>query len=391
VENTRASILKLDCVYGGNPSPPRKGQFLALSDATKTNKGLPKGKEFKDNDLKRGLPSKEARRDRVAQIADRRNDQNLIISQLHVAFLRAHNYIANQGGSFEKAQAELIKHYHWLIVHDYLRRIADTRIVDEVLAGADRIYDPPPGEFYLPLEFTVAAFRFGHSMIRSKYYLNNNVISAMLGDLYTLTALSNNGQTVATPYFGWPTLPDYKIIHWREYLPGGQNVARRIDTRLVEPLSTVLDETEQPVPCERRLAVQDLKRGYIMRIPTGQAVARALKPRVHAVDIQVLSPAEILEVAEKTNTEQKKALEESGFLLERTPLWFYILAEAARGGGKRLGPVGSRLVAEVIIGLIRRVKTSFLNDKTWKPNLPSATQGDFTIQDLLNLAGVLEP
>ena len=39
-------------------------------------------------------------------------------------------------------------------------------------------------------------------------------------------------------------------------------------------------------------------------------------------------------------------------LFERTPLWFYILAEAEKGGGNRLGEVGSFLVASTFVGVL---------------------------------------
>jgi hypothetical protein len=385
VQNLRKSILQLDCVYGSDP--PRKDDFLLLSNASKTNSGPPTGLDAKNRDLPRGPKSAEARADRVAHIGDKRNDQNLIISQLHVAFLRAHNALVSQGKSFDEARTLLQQFYHRVVVYDFLRKqIADPNIVDEVLSGADLVYNPTAETFFLPLEFTAAAFRFGHSMIRSTYYLNNHFQIRTLGGLFTLTALSGN--IVATPGLGFPTLPDNKIIHWKQFLRGGINVARRIDTQLVEPLFTVLDETEQPVQCERRLAVQDLKRGYMMKLPTGQAMARALKPHVHAVDIEVLTPQQIKAVA--ANADQRRVLEESGFLLERTPLWFYILAEAAHGGGNRLGPVGSRVVAEVIIGLIRMNNKTFPNIPGWPSALPISSPVDTTLTDLLNLAGVVE-
>jgi hypothetical protein len=139
------------------------------------------------------------------------------------------------------------------------------------------------------------------------------------------------------------------------------------------------------VPCETRLSVLDLKRGYMMRIPTGQAVAQRL-------GLHVMTTAEIEEaVADEV---QVRVLRESGFS-ERTPLWFYILAEAASrdvgGGGHHLGPVGSRLVAEVLVGLVRRSQPSILNNTSppWAPWLPRKTEGQFDLADLLRLAGVL--
>ena len=115
-------------------------------------------------------------------------------------------------------------------------------------------------------------------------------------------------------------------------------------------------------------------------MPTGQAVAGAL-------GLTPLTPAEI--TAAVASDEQAEVLDHAGYLT-RTPLWYYLLAEAAHGGGHRLGPVGSTIVAEVLIGLVRRSKDSILTDANWNgPTLPSAQPGTFILADLLRLAGVL--
>jgi hypothetical protein len=76
-----------------------------------------------------------------------------------------------------------------------------------------------------------------------------------------------------------------------------------------------------------------------------------------------------------------------------TPLWYYILKEAeVLENGLRLGPVGSRIVGEVFIGLLQADTGSFLVvDRNFQPTLPSATPGKFEITDLLNVAGVVHP
>jgi hypothetical protein len=112
-----------------------------------------------------------------------------------------------------------------------------------------------------------------------------------------------------------------------------------------------------------------------MRVPTGQAVARSL-------GLRALSPDEIIEAA--ASKEQADVLQSAGFS-SRTPLWFYILAEAAHSRKERLGPVGSTLVAGVLIGLIRETKNSFLQTRSWTPTLGA----EFKLPDLLRLAGVL--
>ena len=79
---------------------------------------------------------------------------------------------------------------------------------------------------------------------------------------------------------------------------------------------------------------------------------------------------------------------------ERTPLWFYVLREADRvEDGNALGPVGARIVAEVLIGLLQGDRGSYLaQDPDWKPTLPTieaSRQGkDFLMIDLLRFAGV---
>ena len=81
-------------------------------------------------------------------------------------------------------------------------------------------------------------------------------------------------------------------------------------------------------------------------------------------------------------------------LQNRAPLWFYVLREAdVAENGERLGPVGARIVAEVIIGLMQGDNKSFLTQEPdWRPFLPTvdtSTQGDdFTMIDLLRFAVV---
>ncbi|HZC76852.1 MAG TPA: hypothetical protein VE258_03850, partial [Ktedonobacterales bacterium] len=71
-----------------------------------------------------------------------------------------------------------------------------------------------------------------------------------------------------------------------------------------------------------------------------------------------------------------------------TPLWLYVLKEAeARTGGVALGPVGGRIVVEVLIGLLEADPCAyFAQDRDWRPVLPAARE-DFTIADLLHFAG----
>jgi len=249
----------------------------------------------------------------------------------------------------------------------------------------------------MPLEFYVAAFRFGHSMVRAEYdiHLNFNTsgeqgtIPATLALLYTFTALSGYPLTV-----NFDTLPEHWIIQWENFFEGGGgffNRARRINTELVEPLFKLPNLQGEPEWGNgARLGVTNLLRGYLLRMPTGQMVARALWQRLQGVrDIPVLTPEQIKQGA--ASDKQREVLEGAGFL-ERTPLWYYILSEAAvLGDGQHLGAVGSTIVAEVLIALVRRSPDSILRQRNWEPSLPSREPGTFTLPDLLRLAGVLRP
>jgi hypothetical protein len=401
-QNVRTGALELDSIYGlpamrdPRPNDPKmKVGEVTLLDRNAVPFLRPPGKDDY-NDLPREGRSADLVHDRAALIGDPRNDENLILSQLHVAFLRAHNRLVDEAAPpnrFMKAKRRLRRHYQFIVLHDFLKQIADPQIVDDIIANGNRVYDPDENSFFMPLEFSVAAFRFGHSMVRAEYDYNVNfntsgdpgTIPATLDLLFTFTALSGQLRD-------FPTLPENWIIEWENFFPGGQffNRARRIDTELVEPLQhlQVIEGQDEP-GIAAKLAVRNLLRGYLLRMPTGQAVARALRQKLQGVrDIPVLTAQQIRQGA--ANQRQVQVLEEAGFL-ERTPLWYYILAEAAvLGGGQHLGPVGSTIVAEVLVGLVRRSPDSILDPESdWEPSIPSAQPGTFTLPDLLRFAGFL--
>ena len=393
IHNARTATLDLDSIYG-TPAP-RDGERLVLGRVTRLNgtaKPLlrPAGKDDA-NDLPREPRSGDDEHDRAALLGDPRNDENTIISQLHLAFLRAHNALVDRGETFTSAQTLLRQHYQHIVIHDFLKRIVDPRLVDGILENGNRVYDALAEPFFLPLEYTVAAYRFGHSMIRADYDFNLNfntsgkpgTTPATLPLLFTFSALS--GQLG-----DFDTLPENWIIEWEHLVDTSPRFtkARRIDTQLVEPLFDLQKITGVSEAGEgARLAVRNLLRGYLLRMPTGQAVARTLKQTP-------LTPSEIEAVAAAVppapgQPSQRDVLRKAGFL-DRTPLWYYILAEAAaQAGGQRLGVVGGTIVAEVLIGLVRRSDDSILRTPSWTPTLPSATAGIFRLTDLLKLAGVL--
>ncbi len=396
LRNLRNATLDLDSVYG--LPAPRKGARLRLGTVSKlggTEKPLLRPKKKDDNnDVPREGRSPDIEHDRAALIGDPRNDENTIIAQLQVAFLRAHNILIDQGHTFRDARRILRQHYQHIVIADFLPRICNPAIVKKIIAQGNRIYDAMAEPFFLPLEYAVAAYRFGHSMVREDYDFNLNfnksgatgTFPATLGLLFTFTALSGGFDPVPGP--GTDTLPENWIIEWENFVDTGKpfNKARRLDPKLVEPLFALRTVTGAPEPGDKgRLAVRNLLRGYLLRMPTGQAVAKAIRTKW---DIPALTPAQVLEGA--VSEEQAEVLRDSGFH-KRTPLWFYILAEAAvLGRGQRLGPVGSILVAEILIGLVRRSDDSILRTRGWKPTLPGVRPNKFELADLLRFAKVLK-
>lgn len=369
VRNARTAKLELDSVYGVQGSqaelPPREGEKMKVVEM---NQG-PAGR-----DTRRELPREREitgdcdPRDRAAKIGDGRNDETLMISQLHVAFLRAHNAIVDMGHNFDEASKLLRQHYQHIVITDFLDQICDPATLAVVRADPGRFYNPADGDFFLPLEFTNAAYRFGHSLVRNRYAVNRFLGDEPLRELFMRRTLN-----------GYPNLPWGWRVSWSLFLAGGPNLASRIDTRVVDPLRSLLDECGRPMTIVPNLAARNLLRGYLLRLPTGQAVAGAL-------GLPVMSEADIRSVV----TDAQAEILRQANLFGRTPLWFYILAEGAHfGGGNKLGPVGTALVASVLIGLVSRSEDSVLPEDGWTPTL-KADGGPFTLADLLSLAGVVD-
>ena len=375
IVNARSPNLDLDNIYGPNIDPeisvPKDDDPRKLKLGTvKYEDGLPKEVNpdgFHDFPRLNG---------KTALIGDSRDAENLILAQLHVAFLRAHNAIVDEYHvEFEDARRLLIQHYQWIVLDDFLKQICDPDIVETIRDGKPNFFNPSPASFYMPLEFAVAVYRFGHSKVRPSYdEFNTKQPSGLLSFLFG---------------FSHRPLLDNWVISWPSFLDteNEARIPRRIDTTLSSPLLDLHNhQLNGHDPQVQNLAVRNLLRGYMLRIPTGQAVARAMK----------MEPMtdEIIAVAKQIPVSDGKT--QADFLdtefVNKTPLWFYILAEAARYGenGKHLGPVGSTIVAEVLIGILRNSTHSILNDPDWKgPTLKGETPGKFDIKDLLILAGVL--
>lgn len=414
VVNRRRPALDLDSLYGDGPFGEAAHFYQA--DGLKLNIGDNTPVNFREtpspldsNQFKRDLP-----RDAEGkpQIGDRRNDENLIVAQFHLGWMRFHNAVAdwlaaNRGLSGATLARETFRltrwQYQWLVINDYLPTIAMPTIVTDVRVNGGRFYNPSTHdafEPFMPLEFSVAAFRFGHSMVRDTYDYNRNFgdpglvqPSASFAQLFQFTG--TGGGAV-------PMLPDNWIIEWDRFLDktdvDTRHKARRFDTGLALALSMMTNETVgmpnlsgEQTALMQHLAQRNLLRGYLFSLPTGQAVATAMNETL-------LTPQELLE-NEKTGDavrdalagEVNQLLNETGFLA-RTPLWYYILKEAdVKADGNSLGPVGSRIIAETLIGLIRRDPSSYLHaTPEWHPSQGVLLNGEpiTQIMQVMRFAGV---
>ena len=365
IVNKRSGSLDLDCVYGdGTFEVPRDEANGTLKIGLVAQASCRPPNKDDLNDVPRTSFSQSREQARRALIGDPRNDANTIISQLHVAFLRAHNKLM-ESNSFADARTKLVQLYQTIVVEDYLNRIIRPDVFSQFREQPDLLHS---GNF-MPVEFSAAAFRFGHTMIRTSYDLNQNFKGK--GSNLSITRL------FGVPPGYYHNLPESWIIEWEHFVDGGTNLARQISTQMAEPLSLLPDLPDNPFRDQQSLAVRDLWRGYIFRLPTGQAVAGEI-----GLEDEIVKPDDFRRLVPSS---QWEVLSNSEFL-EKTPLWFYILAEAAREKERHpdkdyLGPVGSHLVAGVLMGLLYKSKNSILQNGN--------SQLGSTLNHLLRWAGVL--
>jgi hypothetical protein len=352
LRNFRTPRLNLECLYGGGPvgSP----YLYQRDDPAKLLLG--EG----GNDVPRNPEG-------LALIGDPRNDVHIFVNQLHVAFLRAHNLIVDrlredrvpEAEMFEEARRATMWHYQWILLRDYLPGLIGEELATELAEEGPRYY-ALGGEPYIPFEFADAAFRYGHSQIRHRYRINEHTDEVpMFPDL-----------------MGFGRVPPERAVDWWLLfdLPGRPPAQRskRMDGRLPASLINLPAQITGDVDDEayHSLAARDLQRGQAIGLPSGEAVARH-------IGAELLDPADI-------------GLASHGWR-DETPLWFYILREAdVMGDGDRLGPVGGRIVGEVLVGILDADPESFRAvDAGWSPTLPAAEPGPYCLADLVAVGSTI--
>jgi len=365
----RTPRFDLDSIYGGGPS---QDPFLYDQDPSDDRLN---GVAFllgKDVGNGRDLPRNSQGR---ALIGDPRNDENLIVSQLQCAFLRFHNKVAELVADktslrgpelFAEAQRRVRFHYQWMLVHDFLPRIVGSSLVDQLMpANATSSQVLSNLQFFhwkkapfMPVEFSVAAYRFGHSMIRFDYTIND-VVQDVIVFSDSTDPLSNLN--------GFRHLPESWGFQWKFFFQVASHdpqLSHRIDTKLAKPLE---DLPKVIATHPRSLAERNLLRGRAFGLPSGQEVANAM-------GITPLADGDLGITSVSTD------------FVGSAPLWFYILKEAElQHDGKQLGSVGGRVVAEVLLGLLAGDPHSYLSEQPgFTPAHAFAPKGVFGMPELLH-------
>ncbi|WP_108502759.1 peroxidase family protein [Paracoccus indicus] len=338
-----------------------------------------------------------------AILGDGRNDENLLVAQLHVAFLRLHNKLADVTDSFEDARRLTQFHYQWLVLNEYLPAICAGDVADEVLAKGAPLYadfhdahpSADPAQMPMPLEFSIAAFRFGHSMVRGGYDHNRFFGTAVEGSnqilpfatFRQLFEFTGNGR-MPSPLTADPksSLPGNWVIEWDRMVHAEtrNRSSRKIDTHLAEPLNDLLNEPAEPAVM-KKLAQRNLRRGYRLNLPSAQSLAEAINRTGLYRPIPILSPEQV--------REGRDFMQAAG-LDTATPLWFYVLREAELTGGHHLGALGSHLVANTLAGLVMRDSTSYwhatIDGNRWSPARFQPSQPIDSLKAMLRFTGLLD-
>ena len=435
----RTPALDLDSLYGRGPDDQpymydaTGRKFILGEDLTEEIGG-----ERKTFDLPRLGERKRA------VIGDKRNDENVIISQLHSVFLQFHNRFADdpkfKGFSFAEIQRLVRWHYQYVVLHDFLPKIVGEETMQKIWPDRKDIYccgkEPHlcfyhfHDDAYMPIEFAAAAYRFGHSMVRPIYRLNTKHIQLQSGDdpniagrFFIFAGVQERGLN------GFGAFPRHWAIDWSLFFDingSGKGIGKKraqpaykIDTSIVNPLAFLPEFSAPPLPKDtaltieslqsteishkspNNLAIRNLWRGNSMGLPSGQDVARAMGETPLNDNELFIGKAQMKDDGLTMDAISIDSFE-GGYFKNKSPLWFYILAESnaqwfknANGKSKddadhvpvTMGPVGGRIVAETLIGLILADSHSFINqDPKWKPMIPIANPNTFTMGDLVKYA-----
>ena len=322
-------------------------------------------------------------RDTGGIVADPRNDENVIISGLQCAFLLFHNNAVDAvraPGVSDPADAlaEARRLDDVALPVDRPPRVpphvVGEKFAHEALFGdsiSRRWFNPGRNEAFMPVEFQTGTYRMGHSMVRPSYRAN---LAGDDGDPFFALVFDTDQE-------GKPIPTTCAEGVGRR---AGSSAGRRSSTSATARSSRTRRSTRRSRhPCSRCPSARSpattcrLRCRSATSCGTSRGNCRRAKPSLRhsastpsSADLDELSALNV-------------GLEHS------TPLWYYVLKEAELlAEGHHLGPVGGRITAQVLVGLLRSDPASFLTvDPAWQPTLPYAGQS-FAMTDFLTFAGV---
>lgn len=419
LRNLRTAALDLDAVYGAGPAlsphlydlPYLRAGHVIYRDKYSIRHALPRLEEGE-----------------VALIADVRNDENFIIAQLHAAFIAFHNrmvdlLIAHRLGDpraarrltqrqkreiFEEARKHVVHYYHRLILEDYLPRLIGPARTEAIFRKGRRLYFPDGFDdrnavLFMPISFAAAAFRYGHSQVRESYVIRHGREIDLASDL-ARRGTSKRAKDL--------------LVDWRFFFdiskepPRGFNLARLIDPLVVRPLHRLPEFASARDPRLASLPVRNLLRNAQFHLPSGQrAAALVLAERYRGHEPHILPPG--------SDRFLRATLGDGP-----TPLWYYILQEAALLGhatgfgyahhvrlshhsgqrglqpaarghrhakyGHTLGPLGGVIVGEVLIGLLDHYRETTGDGLAFRPVIkahPRPRRGHLTLSQVVSFEG----
>ena len=440
--NLRTPRFDLDCLYGDGPAAqpfmydPAGEKLLFKNDSSPSTKP----EDPAAQDLLRNPDGR-------AIIGDKRNDENSIVSQIQLGFVKYHNAVIDAlkktdaktwnspNNLFVSAKNEVRWAYQRLVVEDFLPRIVHAEVLNDLQGKTPdaraknyALYTPDK-RGNLPREFVAAAYRFGHSGVRTGYRMN-----AVLKNRFSIFPASDDDTKTAgaDSLLGFDPVTNNQVIdNWGRFFPDTRpgvlptenrdkaaddtpdgsmrlQFAYKIDPTLVDPLGVLPRKqvagegtTQEAIaltgtlpdtighPPRPSLALLNLLRGDSYRIQSGQALARALQGK--GLPIHLLEHKHLAIRQPGSKDKHFKFVTIAKELLNETPLWFYILAEAQAplvdhfgvsefnedkllkdiGAKTQLGWVGGRIVAEVFYGLLDSDSESYVNAAPtgWKPIL----------------------
>ena len=351
------ACLMLESIYGDKTF---NDSFTIFDEDDKFLFSQPIGSDFK-NYFNMDL----LRKDGEVVIPDKRNDENYLISQLHLFWQKFHNIIPeNQlfkeyckgrelenDGPFELAREMVIRTFQQITIEDYLYNILDIDIYKAYMKklntdGSLFFYENSDDFKEVPLEFSHAAFRFGHSMVKSFYKVNGRNIKPL-----SLFELFN-------PYH--KPIHTNQIIDWNRFFGDihekeNFEFADIINDTIVNPMNNIFDEINPIVRI-------NLSACNNASLASGTQLLNYLR-KYHKQEVKELK-LDDKEFDIDFAKREFKEYRDKNISLDQIPLWLYILLESSyQNNNQRLGKLGSMIVAEVVLHSIKSAKISVLRSE----------------------------